>query len=62
MAPAVTPDSRVDSMGRQNPLLVVVMTTLTMLVLKKCGGVRVSDIEEAEDLDTTNVYIWYSAV
>ena len=29
----------------------VVMTTLIMLVLKKCGGVRVPDLEEAQGLD-----------
>ena len=29
----------------------VVMTTIIMLVLKKCGGVRVSDLEEAQGLD-----------
>ncbi len=29
----------------------VVMTTIIMLVLKKCGGVRVFDLEEAQGLD-----------
>ncbi len=29
----------------------VVMTTIIMLVLKKCSGVRVSDLEEAQGLD-----------
>lgn len=29
----------------------VVMTTIIILVLKKCGGVRVSDLEEAQGLD-----------
>ena len=29
----------------------VAMTTIIMLVLKKCGGVRVSDLEEAQGLD-----------
>lgn len=32
-------------------VIVVVITSLIMIVLKKCGGIRVSDIEEAEGLD-----------
>lgn len=34
-------------------VIAVVMTSLILVILKKCGGIRVSDMEEAQGLDMT---------